>query len=123
MPRTAFRTAALTLAFAAGAAGLARADEIALERPMQAASLHDGGIDMVVFYLDRADHFEVVATYATVEAPDAPARLRMGLADGDAVSFALPGERHVQYSFARDGETVRVEARPTARDVAMAETE
>ncbi|MEO0995010.1 MAG: hypothetical protein AAFX62_14530 [Pseudomonadota bacterium] len=122
MTRTA--TQALFAAFAISlVAGSAHAGEIALERELQGASLHDGGIDMVVYYLDREDHLEVVATYATAEVPEAPARLRMGLMDGDEVSFALPGERHVQYSFARDGQTVRVEARATNREVAQAMTE
>lgn len=122
MSKTSTRSlfAALALTFTTG---LAQAGEITLEREMQAASLHDGGIDMVVFYLDRDDHFEVIATYATKAVPEAPARLRMGLMDGDSVNFALPGETHVQYGFAREGETVRVEARPTGRDVALADTE
>lgn len=94
----------------------AQADQIALTAPMQAASLHEGGIDMVVYYLPRAGHFEVVATYVTGTAPGtgpaAPRRLRMGLAEGDATRFSLPGQAQVTYSFARHGDRVEVEAKP-----------
>jgi hypothetical protein len=90
----------------------AAADIIRLEDPMAAASLHDGGVDMVVYYLEHEDHFEVVATYAAHHAPAAPARLRMGLVDGDRVSFGLPGLPGVTYTFARTGASIAVEATP-----------
>ena len=94
------------------AAGAAAADEIELTSPMQGASLHEGGIDMVVFYLDQDDHFEVVATYAPQREPYEPSRFRLAMADGDTMRFALPGEDQVMYSFARAGTTVSVTAGP-----------
>lgn len=112
-----FKTFAAAAALALFAQG-ATAEEIALEAPMAGASLHTGGIDMVVYYMDRSDHFEVVATYALSDAPSEPARLRMGLADGDSARFGLPGEPHVRYEFSRSGATVRVEATELSDDFA-----
>jgi hypothetical protein len=94
----------------AAASGEAR---IQLEAPLAAASLHEGRVDMVVFYLEHDDHFEIVATYAERDAAYEPMRLRMGMADGDAVSFGLPGHGDVLYRFAREGTDVVV----TATDV------
>lgn len=110
-----FLAAALCLA-----AGAASADQIDLLKPMQAASLHEGQVDMVVYYLDAGDRLDVFATYAPNREPFEPARLRMSLADGDAVRFGLPGERQVIYGFARTGTTVSVTADPTARTVTEA---
>ena len=91
-------------------AGTATADQITLTKAMQAASLHEGGIDMVVYYLEEADHYQVVATYAPKSDTFEPARMRMGLTDGDAVRFGVPGEPQVIYSFARAGRTITVSA-------------
>lgn len=99
----------------------AAADSIRLETPMAAASLHDGGVDMVVYYLERGGDLHVVATYAAQRAPDAPARLRLDLTEGGHMSFQLPG---VMYSFARAGTSIAVEATPTDANghVAVART-
>lgn len=104
--------AALTGAFC-GNMPEARADSISLDTPMAAASLHEDHVDMVVYFLDRSDHFEVVATFAARDSAYDPARLRMGLAEGDAVSFALPGHIETQYSFSRLKDVVTVSANPT----------
>lgn len=104
-----FTRIALAAAFALSAAA-ASADSISLEAPMQAASLHTGGVDMVVYYLDETDHFQIVATYAPKADAANPSRVVMGLTDGDEVSFSMPGETQVAYTFARDGETVTVDA-------------
>lgn len=97
---------AATAIAAAGTA--ANADSIPLDEPIQARSLHDGRIDMFVYYVSQTDHFEVVATYVTRDAPCEPLRLSMELADGDTVSFGLPGHLGVLYSFQRDGSAVEV---------------
>ncbi len=104
------RMFAAALVLGAGAAG---ADQIELSKEMQAASLHEGGVDMVVYYLEEPDHFQVVATYAPKREAYEPARMRMGLMDGDSVRFGVPGEPQVIYSFARSGNTVTVRADPT----------
>ncbi len=103
--------AALTGAFC-GNMPEARADSISLDTPMAAASLHEGHVDMVVYFLDRSDHFEVVATFAARDSAYDPARLRMRLAEGDAVSFALPGHIETQYSFSRLTDVVTISANP-----------
>jgi len=88
------------------AAFSAQADTISLNSPMQAASLHEGGIDMVVYYLDEEDHFQLVANYLDITDTTTPLRIRMGLTDGDRTSFQLPGLPHVIYSFERTGTKV-----------------
>ena len=67
----------LTVAASLTVATFAEAGEIALSQPIQAASLHDKGVDMVVYYTDETSHFEVVATYVTAPAAE-PRRMRMG---------------------------------------------
>lgn len=95
-----------------GASAAISADSIRLNAPLAGASLRAGDIDMAVYYLDRGDHFEVVATYAAHSGPYDPARLRMGLSDGDSVSFRLPGQTAYLYRFTRDGEFVSVVSEP-----------
>ena len=100
--------------------GAAAADAIALDASIEGASLHEGGVDMAIYYVDRGDHFEVVATYAAVEAPSRPARIRMGLADGDSTTFGLPGMATPRlYTFSREGETVTVETTRIGADFAQ----
>lgn len=94
--------------------GAALADSIELSQPVQAASLHEGGVDMVVYYLDDEGRAEVVATYVTKAAPDDPKRIRMGLEIGDSTTFGLPGEPHVAYTFERRNDLVRVVAAPVS---------
>lgn len=103
--------AAVAAAVAVAAPLSAGADMIALSAPLASASLHKGGIDMNVYYTTQDDNgFEVVATYAPAATPAEAARLRMRLADGDAVHFALPGHEATIYTFERSGATVAVSA-------------
>jgi hypothetical protein len=108
----------LTVAASLTVATFAEAGEIALSQPIQAASLHDKGVDMVVYYTDETSHFEVVATYVTAPAAE-PRRMRMGLTDGDSVRFALPGQPSTVYTFARAEETVTVTSEPASVRVAL----
>jgi hypothetical protein len=96
-----------------GASAAISADSIRVNAPLAGASLRAGDIDMVVYYVDHGDHFEVVATYALHNGLYDPARLRMGLADGDSVSFGLPGQTGYLYRFARNGSSVAVIAEPS----------
>ncbi len=90
------------------------AGEAAMNRALEAGSLHDGAVDLVAYYLPAADGaLEVTATYVAKDGGE-PARLVMALADGDVVQFALPGYRGTVYSFARTGERVTVTAAPVA---------
>lgn len=114
MFKTVFTAALLTVS-----ASMTMAEEIVLTAPMQGASLHTGKIDMAVYYLDHTDHFEVVATYVEADGAYDPARLRMGLVDGDDVSFGLPGMTQVRYRFSRVGDQVTVKANMVGETVAM----
>lgn len=105
--------AALALSATAALAG-----EITLSEEIQGATLHEAGVDMSVYYLDKGAVFETVATYA---APGAETgRMRMGLMDGDSVSFALPGQMQTTYTFARSGAVVTVSAQSEG-ELALAE--
>lgn len=105
--------AGLVAAFAFAAPLTASADTITLSAPLNGASLHEGGVDMNVYYTAAADRgFEVVATYAPVAAPAEAARLRMVLEDGDSVRFALPGHDEAIYAFQRNGAAVAVSVQP-----------
>jgi hypothetical protein len=114
---TAIATAA-TIAFSAFAA---QAAEVQLTREIQAGSLKEQGVDMVVYYTDEKTHLEVVATYVETENPHDPQRIRMGLQDGDDVTFALPGIPGTNYTFARDGMTVTITTTSKMRMAEVAE--
>lgn len=108
---TKFATAAV-IALAA-TAGAASADEITLTKPLSGATLHEGAVDMAVYMTEADAGLEVVATYTPSETY-APSRVAMVLADGDSVSFGLPGAPTAYYTFARAGDNVTVTARPVA---------
>ncbi len=60
MPRTFTAIApAMTIAFST----IAQAAEVELARPIQAGSLHENGVDMVVYYTNQDQVLDVVATY------------------------------------------------------------
>ena len=95
------------VAIAAVSATAATAEEITLGAPLQAGLLHENGVDMAVYYDETETGFAVVATYISHDR-FSPARFSMTLADGDAVSFGLPGEPQAYYTFAREGADVSV---------------
>lgn len=98
----------------------ALADQVVLDAPLAGASLHEGGVDMALYYVDGAnDAFEVVATYAPTADAANVARVRMSLGDGDATQFALPGHRDTMFTFERRGTAVHVSAEPTTPLVAV----
>ena len=94
-------------------AGPALAEQTTVHRAIEAASLHEGPLDMVAYYVPAAGGaLEVVATFAPREAPAArPMRIVMALGDGDDVAFAMPGYPEALYRFARAGEAVTVSVR------------
>ena len=112
-----FRTLA-AVALAAAASAPALADQMTMDRAIQAASLHDGPLDMVAYYRPAPDGaLEVTATFAprTVSMmAAAPTRMLVALAEGDDIAFAIPGYPQAIYRFARAGETVTVSVRPVA---------
>ncbi len=104
------RIAAAALAAASLAALTlpATAEEVATSRPLAAASLHEGPLDMVAYFIEgEGDVYEVTATFAPRAAPYAePMRVVMALRDGDKARFAMPGFRGATYAFARAGDRV-----------------
>jgi hypothetical protein len=84
----------------------AAAEEVRIAAPIEAGSLHDGPLDMVLYYLPVAEGLlEVTGTYAPKAGGEAR-RFVLGLSEGDAVSFATPGYPQATYRFSRAGMTV-----------------
>ncbi|WFU90934.1 hypothetical protein QA644_22065 (plasmid) [Rhizobium sp. CC1099] len=84
------------------------AEEATFGRPIQGGSLHEGHLDMVVYYVPvDGDLLQVTATFAPKTGGD-PLRVVMGLADGDSVAFSMPGHRDSLYAFSRSGKEVTV---------------
>jgi hypothetical protein len=101
--------------FCAIFAAQASAEQGVMSRPIQAASLHEGQLDMVSYWVPLADGaFEVTATFIARDPGTEPMRIMMALADGEGTTFAMPGHRSALYSFARrqDVVEVSVEVRP-----------
>lgn len=91
------------------------AGEATVRRPIEAGSLHEGRLDMVVYYVPAdGDLLEVTATFAPQGGGEAQ-RVVMGLADGDSVAFSMPGYRDTLYAFSRSGEEVSVSSGADAR--------
>ncbi|TIP79583.1 MAG: hypothetical protein E5X60_37760, partial [Mesorhizobium sp.] len=95
-------------------------EETTIGRPIEAGSLHEGNLDMVVYYVPaEGDRLEVTATFAPKTGGD-PQRVVMGLADGDSVAFSMPGHRGPLYAFSRSGEEVTVSSETGTRTDASA---
>jgi hypothetical protein len=84
------------------------AGDVTVGRPIEGGSLHEGRLDMVVYYVPAdGDLLEVTATFAPKTGGD-PQRVVMGLADGDSVAFSMPGHKGPLYAFSRAGDEVTV---------------
>jgi len=84
------------------------AEEVTIRRPIEGGSLHEGRLDMVVYYVPvDGGLLKVTATFAP-KTGGGPLRVVMGLADGDSVAFSMPGHRNSLYAFSRSGEEVTV---------------
>ena len=102
------RTLGASLLAALFLATPAFAEEATVGRPIEGGSLHEGRLDMVVYYVPvDGDLLEVTATFAPKGGGD-PLRVVMGLADGDSVAFSMPGHQDSRYAFSRSGEEVTV---------------
>lgn len=86
------------------------ADEMTLTSPMAAETLHEGGLDMNVYFVEAEEGYEVIGTYTARAGAYAPARIQMLMQDGDSVAFGMPGVQDVLYSFERTGDTLHVSA-------------
>lgn len=99
-------------------AASARADEVTIDAPIEAGSLHDGRLDMVAYYTPAEKGLlEVTATFLDRTGGE-PLRIVMGLADKDAVGFSVPGYRGWLYRFARQGDAVLISGSSTDHEVA-----
>ncbi|MFK7765522.1 MAG: hypothetical protein AB8B62_19820 [Roseobacter sp.] len=96
------------------------AESIRLEKTEQAASLHQAGVDMVVYYIDMKEYFDVVATFNDGTKPYLPAQLRMSMNEGDGVTFTVPGRPDVAFLFARSGNVIEVHHRNTEQPAVVA---
>jgi hypothetical protein len=100
---------------AAMIANQAMAEEMTMRRSIEAASLHEGPLDMVAYYEPApSGALEVTATFASrvVRVMSAgPMRVLMALGDGDDVAFAIPGYPDALYRFVRAGDAVTVSVR------------
>jgi len=107
------RTLGASLLAALFVATPALSEQVTVERPIEGGSLHEGRLDMVVYYVPVDDLLEVTATVAPKGGGD-PLRVVMGLADRDSVAFSLPGYQDSLYTFSRSGEEVTVSAETDA---------
>jgi hypothetical protein len=89
------------------------AEEVTIGCPIEGGSLHEGRLDMVVYYIwldGDGDLLMVTATFAPKGGGD-PLRVVMGLADGDSVAFSMPGHQDSLYAFSRSGQEVTVSSK------------
>jgi putative glutamine amidotransferase len=95
-----------------------------MRRSIEAASLHEGPLDMVAYYEPApSGALEVTATFASrvVRVMSAgPMRVLMALGDCDDVAFAMPGYPDALYRFVRAGDAVTVSVRRSARPATSA---
>ncbi len=104
-----FRNAVVAGAVAVTLALPVYAEEAVVSHPIQAASIHEGPLDMVAYFQPiNDDTYEVTATFAPHDAAGAPMRIVMAMRDGDAANFAMPGYREASYTFARKGDQLSV---------------
>ena len=104
----------LTAALLALAPLAAQADQIRLDKPMQGATLTESGIDLTAYWTEEGDMAHVTAAYVTSWDDEGPAHVQMQLAEGDAVTFALPDARHIAFTFLRMDGAVHVRSTPLA---------
>ncbi len=96
------------------------AEQVTVDAPIQAGSLHDGDLDMVVYYTKtETGAMEVTATFAGRTGPYSPMRIVMAMQDGDQVSFAMPDYPNSQYAFSRAGEELTVSVDVNTTDIAQ----
>jgi hypothetical protein len=93
-------------------AGPGLAEEMTMTRAIEAASLHEGPLDMVAYYRPvTGGALEVTATFAPRDRARQPLRIVMALGDGDDVAFAMPGYPDARYRFVRSGPHVTASVR------------
>lgn len=102
----------LAAALLAATSGAALADDVTLATPGTGATLREGPVDMSVYWTERAEGYELVATYLTGLDNEEPARLVLLMQDGERATLGLPGAPGYHFTFRRCGDTVSVSSRP-----------
>lgn len=98
---------------------LAFAEEATMLEPVQAASLHEGPLDMVAYYLDLDDGgYELTATFRARTDEAQPMRIVMRLMNGDNVAFGMPGYPGSLYRFARENDVITASVARNRRQIA-----
>ncbi|SIO27309.1 hypothetical protein SAMN05444722_1131 [Rhodovulum sp. ES.010] len=97
----------------------AAAGEITLTVPFEAYRLSTGNVDMIAYQTDLGDGgYEVTAYARARDSYSQPQRLMMRLKDRDSVTFAMPSEPRILYTFARKAELVTVTSRYVPMELA-----
>ncbi len=87
----------------------ALSETMRVSAPSQAASLHEGALDMVAYYrATEGDVMEVTTTFSERTGFVRPTRVVMGLLDGGKVAFSVPGYPESLYRFSRIGGELKV---------------
>lgn len=98
----------LAAALLAATSGAALADDVTLTTPGAGATLREGPVDMSVYWTEKPEGYELVATYQTGPAGEDPARLVLLMQDGDRATLGLPGAPGYHFTFRRCGDHVSV---------------
>src|SRR4051812_640644 len=84
----------------------ALSEEATIGRPIEGGSLHEGHLDMVVYYVPvDGDLLEVTATCAR-RCAGAPLRMFRGLADDASAASSMPGYQDTLHAFPGSGKKV-----------------
>lgn len=86
----------------------ALADTVILDKEKSGHSLHDGGINMVLYYEKNKGSHTVVATYATKENPAEAYRFKVSLSEQARVHYFVPGSSKIYYQFERSGDKITI---------------
>jgi hypothetical protein len=105
----------ILVAALAAAAVPALAEEMRLVRPAQPASFATGPVVFSAYYVAMPDEsYRVTAIWR--DAGDGEAvRVTMHLAEGDAISFTLPGHPDDRFTLSRDQDSVTIRTTPVVR--------
>lgn len=113
------KTVLLSAIAALGLGSAALADTVTLSTPFAGYRLTTGNVDMVAYHTDLGDAgYEVTAYVRARDSYSQPERVMMRLDDQDTVSFAMPSEPRVLYTFARNADRVTISSRQIPLEMA-----
>lgn len=89
----------------------AAAQDVTLSAKLEAGTLHAGDVDMVAYRTDLENGaYEVTAYFRARNSWAQPERVMLQLQDSDAVTFAMPSEPRMLYTFSRTADVVQISA-------------